>query len=211
MHESGERDRAARAATFRNVNATTRALNPELFPAELPPERPERTNRSNTGKGFESEIAATAEAYRVRGMATLRKVDPPVRVLWIPDKKTGERRQRVIFQRNPWPDFSGCWTANGARSLFVECKSTATHRLGLREGQLGPDQVAALVAWRAAGAAVCLLWQWAGAVALFTPEMILASQSAGAKSLVFADGLHVPRGEGGVIWAFLSVLEGATR
>jgi penicillin-binding protein-related factor A (putative recombinase) len=187
------------------MNAATRALNSEL---QLPLAEPSiaRTNWRNTGKGFEAEIEATAAAYQAQGIAMLRKVDPPVAIIWPTDPKTGERRQRVIFKRNPFTDFMGAYTARGGQMLAVECKSTATHRLGLREGQLGPDQRIAMYTWCKAGGAVCVLWQWAGRVCLFTSEMIAAAEARGDKSLCFENGIPVPHGTGAVIWDFLPVL-----
>lgn len=193
------------------MNATTRALNPHV---QLPLAGPDgaaepsiaRSNWRNTGKAFEKEIERTAGAYQSLRQATLRKVDPPVRIFWKDDPATGKKRQIVTFLRNPWMDFVGAHTAGGGRMLAVECKSTATHRLGLREGQLAPDQVAAMRVWACAGAAVCVLWQFAGRVALFTPDMLEAAIVRGDKSLVHEAGKPVPRGEGSVIWDFLPVL-----
>ncbi len=178
-----------------------------LEPGANPTPTPARTNRGNTGKSFEKEIELTAGAYQRTRTAVLRKVDPPVAVIWIDDASNpGKKRQRVIFKRNPWLDFAGVWSARGGRALLVECKSSSTHRLGLREGQLGPDQVEAIRAWRMAGGVVALLWQFGEAVSLWTPEMIVSADARGEKSLVFADGLPVPRGLGNVVWDFLPVL-----
>ncbi len=192
------------------MNATTRALNADLFPPTVAESATvQRTNRSNTGKTFEKEIVTTADAYARANLATLRRVDPPVRVMWLPDKANpGKRTQRVIFQKNPYLDLLGVWTANGGRMILVECKSTATHRLPFRrESGLSDDQFTAIKSWQKAGAAVALLWKWADAVCLWSPQMLHAADVGGAKSLLYADGIHVPRGTCFVVWDFLPVLK----
>lgn len=193
------------------MNAATRALNPTLFPeGGTPAIPPARTNAGFTGKDFEKEIEQTAGVYNSRRIARLQKVDPPVAVIWIPDPANpGKKRQRVIFKRNPWLDFAGVWSARGGRALLVECKSTSNHRLGLREGQLGPEQVSAIKNWRLAGAASCVVWRFNERCVLFTPEMILQAEARGDKSLVFEAGLPVARGEGTLRWDFLATLEAA--
>jgi hypothetical protein len=82
-----------------------------------------RTNWRNDGRGFQKEIEQTCGAYQNRRAATLRKVDPPTRVIG-----TAAAR-RVIFRPNPFLDFAGSWTARHGRAIFVEAKSTSTHRL----------------------------------------------------------------------------------
>jgi hypothetical protein len=64
-----------------------------------------------------------------------------------------------------------------------------------------------MLRWRRAKAAAALVWQYAGKVTLWTPEMLLERQTAAAKSLIFEEGLIVPQGTGMVIWDYLSVLE----
>lgn len=174
-------------------------------PDEAP--QPLRTNRSNTGKVFEKEIETTAAGYHNRRIAVLRKVDPPVRLIYYFDKTTQTKKTRTIFMANPFLDFVGIWSARGGRMLLVEAKSTATHRLPLnRDGGLTKEQVATIKTWRIAGAAVCVVWQWAGKVCLWTPEMLRAAEDQGDKSLEFEAGLSVERGEGNVVWDFLPVL-----
>jgi penicillin-binding protein-related factor A (putative recombinase) len=165
-------------------------------------DRPARTNFKNDGKGFESEIAATAEAYERAGIARLQKVDPPVRVFW----KAG--KQQVIFLKNPWLDFAGVFTKRGGRALFVEAKSIEVGRLKVdADGGLSSTQWSAMKSWRRAGAACCVLWRKHGEVRLYVPEMIQAALDAGDRSLVFEAGVSVPQGQGMVIWDFLSALE----
>src|SRR6187402_1485458 len=87
------------------------------------PARPK--NISNNGKGFEGLISKLAQAYAARWIATLEKVEPPVRVIGF-----GPAR-KVIFLKNPFLDYVGTWTAAGGRAIFIEGKSTAEDRLPL--------------------------------------------------------------------------------
>lgn len=168
----------------------------------------QRTNRANDGRSFEEEVTASFDAYARRGIATGNKVTPPVRILWIPDKQTGVRTQRVIQMKNPYLDFLSVWTAKYGRAIFLEAKSTATHRLLVnRDNGLKEHQVANMFRWRRAGAAVCLLWRFDSRCCLFTPEMVQTAIARGDKSLVFAEGLPVPSIAG--LWDFLPVLEAA--
>lgn len=189
------------------MNAATLALNPELFPAPVAG----RTNRKNDGRQFQGDLETTCKAYEAAGLAMIRKVDPPVRVIWPFDVKQGKKVQRVIFMKNPYPDLIGAWTANGGRAMVVELKSTSAHRLPLnRHGGLTEEQVTTLTLWREAGAASCLLWRFGPDCRLFSAKMIQADLNRGQKSLVHTDGLVVPKGAGMVIWDFLPVLAGCT-
>lgn len=188
------------------MNAATRALNPGLFPEK--PAAPARTNARNTGKAFEKEIERICGAYHSKRAAIIKKVDPPTRLIWYDDKSTGKKATRVIFLPNPFLDFAGVWTARHARAIFVEAKSTSAHRLPFkRSGGISEEQLAAIKTWRGAGAAVAVLWQFNGEVTLWTPEMLVAAELRGDKSLVFGCGRVVPRGEGSILWDFLPVLE----
>lgn len=173
-------------------------------------EKTTRTNWANDGREFQKEIELTAGAYNARRIAYLRKVDPPVRIVWPFDPKQGRKVQRVIFQTNPFLDFVGVWTARGARALQIEAKSTASHRLAFN-GDAGfkSSQWGAMKTWRNAGTACALLWRWAGRVVLFTPDQLLAVEASRAKSIRHEDGLPIPRGLGPVVWDFLPVLEAA--
>lgn len=194
------------------ASASTRALNPELFPPEIVTTpaftAPARTNRANDGRSFQKEVEMIAGAYQTRRVAVLRKVDPPVSVIWPFDKATGKKIQRVIFKQNPWLDFCGSWEAKGGRMLLVEAKSTSSHRLPFnRHGGLTMEQVATIKTWHLAGAAVCVLWLFNGRVTLWTAPMLVAAEGRGDKSLVFESGLQVAAGPGSLIWDFLPVLE----
>lgn len=199
------------------MNEATRALNPGLdlgIPAlRMAPrpvvqsmldahERSMRSNITNDGRPFQKEIERTCGAYQSRRWATLRKVDPPTKIVG-----TGEAR-KVIFLANPFLDFCGSWTARHGRAMFIECKSTRTHLLRfLRPGGLTFEQFNSIRTWRNAGAAAAVLWQFNGRVVMFIPEDLAAHEATGAKSLKFETGREVPRGEGSIVWDFLPVLE----
>lgn len=210
------------------MNQKTRDLNAHLFGDETKPKVAElfptpattrmldehesvmRTNATNDGRGFQKEIEFTAGGYNSRNVASFRKVDPPVRIIWPYEAKQGRKVQRVIFQPNPWLDFVGTWTARGGRMLLIEAKSTSTHRLAFNNTNgLTSVQWTNMKSWRIAGAASALIWRWNGKVVLFTPEMLRSVEGSGAKSLVFENGLPVPAGEGAIIWDFLPVLANA--
>jgi len=163
-----------------------------------------RSNRENDGRPFQRELEITAGGYQCRRIATLRKVDPPTRLVG-----SGAAR-RVLFMANPFLDFVGVWTAHHGRALFIEAKSTATHRLPFnRSGGITPEQLASIKTWRHAGAAAAVLWRFGMRVALFLPEDLIQAEGRGDKSLVFENGRRVPAGEGNLIWDFLPVLESA--
>jgi len=196
------------------MNDTIRRLNPRL---ELNPatpgtkhlldtlEKTTRTNSTNDGRGFQKEIERTCAAYQNRRTATLRKVDPPTRVIG----RTPEER-RVFFMANPFLDFVGVWTARHGRALFVEAKSTATHRLPFsRSGGITSEQVGSIKTWRLAGAAACVVWKFGGKVVLLTPEHLMEAERLELKSITFDRGLPVVPGEGFILWDFLPVLERA--
>lgn len=163
---------------------------------------PTRTNFLNDGRGFQSEIIATSQGYRNAGIATLAKVDPPVRVLG------GGKFRKVIFMANPFCDFHGAWTAHHGRSLCIEAKAIDEGRLSVGgSGKFTESQWTAMKAWRRAGAACAVLWRRKGEVRLFTAERLLEEERLGSKSVVFDSGLPVGRGMGTIIWDFLPVLE----
>lgn len=188
------------------MNEATRRLNPEiqqLLGGLAEPPKQERTNRRNDGRGFQEEIEQTCGAYNANRQAMIRKVDPPARIVG------AHPNRRVIFLPNPFLDYVGTWTARHSRAIFIEAKSGASQRLRLGSGGLTDTQQSALLAWRRAGAAAFVLYQWAGKVALFLPEHVIAFQGRGEKGLPFDVGLPVPRGEGTVIWDFLPVYQKA--
>lgn len=169
---------------------------------QLAPQAPIRTNWQNDGRAFQKELEMTAGGYQSRRIATLRKVDPPTRIVG------GRESRRVIFLANPFPDFVGAWTARSGRAIFVEAKSTKTHLLAFNgDNGLTAAQWGALKTWRHCSAAVALVWQWNGRVALFTAEMLLEAEARAAKSIAHENGLPVLAGPGSIIWDFLAVLE----
>lgn len=158
----------------------------------------DRTNARNTGKAFERELEMTCTGYEQAGIAALSKVDPPTRTVG------GGKSMRVIYQPNPFLDLVGVWKARGGIALFVEAKSTSTHRLPFCcDGGLTAKQCNAMRRWEDAGAIVGLVWQYADrVVAIPHPHRL---DVGGAKSLKFEDysDYAVARGIGLIVWDFL--------
>lgn len=144
----------------------------------------DRTNRSNTGKSFEAELAIHFRVLESRRILRLRKVDPPTRILG------GGRK--VITLANPFLDYVGVWTAGGGRAIFLEAKSTAEHRLPInRSGGVTEAQFEALQAWDSAGGVAAVLWRYGARTTLWSAEEILSAANLGAKSLQFEHGTPV--------------------
>lgn len=163
---------------------------------------PTRTNWKNDGRSFQKEIETTVGGYLSRRIAMLRKVDPPTRLVG-----TGLQR-KVIFMANPFLDFVGTWTARGGRALFVECKSTQTHRLPFNSsGGLTATQWVTMKSWTLAGAVCCLVWKWNNRVVLFTPDYLKFAEARADKSLKHGNGIQVPSGQGNLTWDFLKAYD----
>ncbi len=109
-----------------------------------------RSNASNTGKTFESQIQESLDEYRRQGIMWGHKVDPPVRLVG----------KRTIFLSNPFLDFSAVYTSENGRAIHFEAKSTKTGRLPLgRAGGITYKQLVTIKALLAARAIVFVLWR----------------------------------------------------
>ncbi len=160
-----------------------------------------KSNHFNDGRAFQADIETTLNAYRARGRADLRKVDPPSRLVG-----TGSQR-RVIFMANPFLDYVGAWTERHGRTVIIEAKSTQEHRLRLaRDGGLTAEQCNTLARWRKAGAAAAVLWRHRGHVTLWTAERVWLEIGYGKASLVHEEGVPVLQGGGTLLVDFLPVL-----
>ena len=156
---------------------------------------------TNDGRDFEKDLARICGIYRERGVADLEKVEPPVRVLG-----HGPGR-KVIFMENPFLDFTGALTFMGGRACHFEAKSTTDPVLPCGKDYGFTDtQRRALSRWRRSGAAAFLLWECGGRVRIFFEDMIEAGL-AERKSLVWADGLDVPAGNGFIFYDFVFMLK----
>ncbi len=160
-------------------------------------------NARNNGKTFEALLTRIFTAYEDRGIATLRKVDPPTRVVGKPP------RQRVIYLENPFLDYVGVQRATG-RALFIEAKSTMEPRLEIgtekTEGRgLSLPQINNMERWNQAGAGVCVLWGYGDAIRLVTLQQIHRS-AVTRRSVPWDDAWHIPQGPGFIIYDFLPLL-----
>ena len=154
-------------------------------------------NASNDGRSFEKSIETICGIYERQGRAAISKVEPPCRIFG----------GRVIFMRNPFLDFTGCWTENGNRTIHFEAKSTSSPLLKCepRNG-FSQTQRDALKRWRDAGAATWLLWEYDGKVRIWFQSMIDVALSE-RRSLAWADGIDVAPGKGFVFFDFLATVK----
>ncbi len=166
------------------------------------------TNARNDGRGLQGLVDTIAAAYEERGIARLRKTDPPVRVFGPPMKR------RVVFLENPWLDYAGSWTVADGRAIILEVKSTTEPKMRIiPEGKEGAGieyhQLVNAEAWAAAGAAVAFLWEHAGELRIFTPAMVRAITDR--KSLRWCDAHKIEQGPGLIVFDFLRTLHFLTR
>lgn len=151
--------------------------------------------KANPGADFERKMAGTFAVYERRGIATMRKVDPPTRTIYA--GKGPVKRAMVIQLESIYLDFTGAWTEYGGQMLMVECKSTAEPRLCIRLNDEGAGikwkQVQSAARWEASGAAVCFLWEHQGEVRLLTTWKILALVREGKKSIPWHSAFRIPQ------------------
>lgn len=167
------------------------------------------SNRHNDGRQFQTLLETIHAAYEARGIALMRKTDPPVRVMGSPFKA------RVIFMENPWLDYAGTWGANNGRAIIIEAKATTEPTLRIiPEGKAGAGikhtQLVNAERWRDAGAAVAFLWHYNAEIRIFTPAMVRAALTE-RKSLRWMDVHKIPQGEGFIVFDYLSALFALTR
>jgi|GEM_PF-7086952 len=151
------------------------------------PTFPTRPRTRNTGRWLEEAIAAAAADYEAAHVLTIRKVEPPCKIIG-----TGPAR-KVIFLDNDWLDFAGTWTERGGRHLLIEAKSTEGERLPIlqRDGGLTERQCRALRMWTDAGSVALILWG-------HTPTATVRAIPAAALFRAIADGRKSLRPEDGV-------------
>ena len=160
-----------------------------------------RTNASNTGKQLEKLLDVIHLEYRIRGIADIEKVDPPVHVLG------GGAKRRVIFKQNPYLDYIGAIRDSG-RMVMVEAKSTEKPVLpcGGKNG-LTANQIEAMQRWEAAGAIVGVFWYCrekkdAKIVTLADVEITLEHR----KSVTWETAQEIPHIDGAGSWDYLPLL-----
>ncbi len=168
------------------------------------------TNALSDGRAFQELLKRTFDSYAAQGVAYIHKTDPPVRVIGF-----GPAR-KIIFQKNPFLDFIGTWTARGGRTIVLEAKAISGTRLRLLLGK-GKDgkpkkgdgiteaQLRNALDWSARGALVAFLWHQDGQTRLVTPEMANAyAVASGEKSIPWLEAHKVPQGNG---FALVDVLQ----
>lgn len=154
------------------------------------------------GKWLQDEITRIADDYERRGIARLKKVDPPLRIIGNPFKGKG----RVIPLANPFLDFMGAWTARQGRVIVIEAKSTQEPKLPLGNGGLDSDQWTLLNRWRGAGGAVGVVWGYKHELRFVPFEAIRSQLGAGVKHLKWEHATPIPRGLGFCTFDFLHTL-----
>lgn len=154
----------------------------------------------NRGKGLEEYLDVLNEQYEKRGIARIRKVDPPSRTV------TVKGRPRTILMPNDWLDYAGTWKARGGRALIFEAKHTEEPRLRIaRDGGITQRQWENLLAWEAAGAATFVVWEHRGRIRVVTTALIeQALEDRNRLSLNWHDAIPCPRND------FLAVAEHLT-
>lgn len=160
---------------------------------------------TNQGKWLELTIKQAALEYQRQGRLSLEKVDPPMRVMG-----TGPHRRTVMLP-NPFLDFVGTWTEQCGRAIFIEAKSTADPRLpivdeGVKTAGLKFKQIQALKRWRAAGAAVGVLWGYQEQLRFIPMQAIESQQRNGIKHLKWDNATPIPRGYGWVVFDWIRPL-----
>lgn len=161
---------------------------------------------SNDGRTFQATLDMICAEYARRGIADIRKVDPPVRVMG-----TGKHR-RVIFLANPWLDYHGVLA--GGRAVAIEAKSTSAPTLAIvpqdsKNSGIQHHQHQTAMRLEAMGAAVGYLWHFDGRIRIVTPSMVNA-QLLRRKSMRWIDAYPVPAGEGLILADFVACLQTLT-
>lgn len=156
----------------------------------------------NTGKWLEEEIKRIADDYQRRGILSLAKADPPIAI-----KRIGPKIVPIQLE-NPFLDFLGAWKRRGGRAIFLEAKSTQEEKLKLGDGGLTDNQWAALRRWRAAGAAVGVLWGMTRTCEIrFVPFELIESQLRNdAKHVKWQHAEPLQPGLGFCTWNFEQAL-----
>ena len=133
----------------------------------------------NTGKPFEAAIIQQCALYEKAGIAIIRKSDPPTRVVRIKGKP------QIIYQRNPWLDFVGCYVHSG-RMIQFECKHVDKPRLpiGIKTGHgVSLKQIKSMQIWNQANADIFLVWYDGKDLFVLNAGEVVKMYSEGIKSL----------------------------
>lgn len=150
-----------------------------------------------SGTAFEARVKSVCDTYLAQGRAYLEKVDPP----------TVKTQYRTIYKDNPFLDYVGSWIERGSRIVHIEAKSNLKARLPISTDKDGVsvEQIANLIAWEKAGAAVGILWERYGEVRFVTIAQMGAARADDMKSVAWERAYPIPTGRG-VEFDFLAVL-----
>lgn len=146
-------------------------------------------NASNTGRGLESALEGVFGHYEARGLARIKKVDPPVVYA----------RGQMVAKKNPWLDYSGSWCG---RSIHIEAKSRTPAktkkpddhwlRIRAKTNGLSERQTNELLAWGKSGAVVVIAWELEGhGLRVFDWTTVRDCDAVGINRLYWAEGVDV--------------------
>jgi penicillin-binding protein-related factor A (putative recombinase) len=140
----------------------------------------------NRGKGLEEYLDILNRGYETRGVARIRKVDPPTRTVVVKGGKP-----RTFPLPNDWLDYAGTWTERGGRMIVFEAKHTEEPSIRIqREGGITERQWNNLLRWEAAGAATFVVWEHRGRVKVVTTALIeMALEDRKRLSLTWTDAI----------------------
>jgi penicillin-binding protein-related factor A (putative recombinase) len=158
----------------------------------------DRSNAKNTGRSFEREMELTCTGYEQQHIATISKVAPPTRTVG------GGRNMRAIYLANPFLDMIGVIHKSG-QAICIEAKSTSSHLLPIgSENGLTAKQCASMERWETGGALVVLVWQFNHQVVVIrSPQRKIPHPARSLRFEDFKDSI-VPRGQGYIVYDFLS-------
>jgi hypothetical protein len=111
------------------------------------------------GDEFEESLEAAFLIYRMRRLAKIHKIDPP---MYYDSKK----QAFMPSGESNFLDFGGCWSERGGQALWIEAKSTQGPylQLGHHKDGLKNSQWNNLLEWEGSGAAVMLVWKSQGVI-----------------------------------------------
>lgn len=143
---------------------------------------------SGRGKEFEKEIIERCVYYERKRYMTLRKVDPPTRIV-----KFG-RFPKIIFLKNPFLDFTGTITEKNGRAIYLEAKETHEDRIGIscKTNGITDTQMHSLRMWHCSKAVSAVLWKCPSGVFLLPVTFIDAETDRTQMKHIKAEDIPSP-------------------